>query len=364
MGYFKNIDLKNYRNFTNSTFEFNSNCNIIIGNNGSGKTNILEGISLFEIGRGLRKDKIINLVNFKDPDKFFKIESIFINKNNEYKVQACSNEKNLKKLYVNDNSDKDSIKHFQKLFSIIYFLPDMERLFISTPSSRRNFLDRLIFTHNKSYHLLINNYKKSIFERQLFLKNNNTDENWINNIEKNIANFGINIYELRIAHIENINKIVQDLNVQKNFSYNFHLSLIDNFLNKFPNIIINNDQYLYKLNENRKLDCVLGGCSIGPHRSDFSGYKNDNFLEIKQFSTGQQKTVILLIIIAQCIYLIDKLNIRPIVLLDEICSHLDTHNRELILYLVEELKVQVFMTGTEESFFSFLSTKANYCNIT
>ena len=72
----------------------------------------------------------------------------------------------------------------------------------------------------------------------------------------------------------------------------------------------------------------------------------------------------MLIIIAQCKYLIDCLSLKPIILLDEVCSHLDYVNRELLLYLIDNLSAQVFMTGTEESFFSFLSTKANYCNIT
>ena len=62
--------------------------------------------------------------------------------------------------------------------------------------------------------------------------------------------------------------------------------------------------------------------------------------------------------------MINELKSKPIILLDEICSHLDHKNRELILYLINELDVQVFMTGTEKSFFSFLSTNTNYCNIT
>ena len=74
--------------------------------------------------------------------------------------------------------------------------------------------------------------------------------------------------------------------------------------------------------------------------------------------------MVLLIILAQSEYLINELNLHPIILLDEICSHLDDINRELLLYLTNQLKVQVFMTGTEKNFFSFLSTKAHYCNIT
>ena len=77
-------------------------------------------------------------------------------------------------------------------------------------------------------------------------------------------------------------------------------------------------------------------------------------------STGQQKAVILLLIIAQSKYLINSLNRQPIVLLDEVCSHLDEYNREILLGLINSLDVQIFITGTEKNFFSFLSTKASY----
>ena len=121
--------------------------------------------------------------------------------------------------------------------------------------------------------------------------------------------------------------------------------------------------YLVTLKNNRKLDFFSGGCTIGPHRSDFTGFDMRNGFKLSQLSTGQQKTVILLIIISQCKFLINSLKLNPIIILDEVCSHLDKVNRDLLLYLIEDLKVQVFMTGTEENFFTFLSTKANYCNI-
>jgi len=74
--------------------------------------------------------------------------------------------------------------------------------------------------------------------------------------------------------------------------------------------------------------------------------------------------VVLLIIISQCTFLINELSIKPIILFDEVCSHLDDFNREILLSLIESLDVQTIMTGTEQNFFSFLSTKASYCNIT
>ena len=119
-----------------------------------------------------------------------------------------------------------------------------------------------------------------------------------------------------------------------------------------------------EIKNKRKIDSLSGRCAIGPHRSDILGYNIINNFNLNQLSTGQQKTIVLLIIISQSIYLNNNFDIKPIILLDEACSHLDNINRELILYLVNTLNAQVFMTGTDKKFFSFLSTKTNYCNIT
>jgi DNA replication and repair protein RecF len=197
LGYFQNINFNNYRNFSKSSFNFDKGCNVILGNNGSGKTNILEGISLFDKGRGFRKEKIYNLINYNNLDNGFKIYSIFKNKKIDLNIDIFNSKNNLKKISVNNNLETESIKHFYSLFSIIYFLPEMERLFVSTPSSRRNFLDRLIFTGNKKYNSVINNYKKAVNERNIILKNITYDENWIKIIEDNIVKFGSIIYKSR-----------------------------------------------------------------------------------------------------------------------------------------------------------------------
>jgi len=118
LGYFRSIKLKNYRNFLDSSFEFDDKCNIIIGKNGSGKTNVLESLSLFEKGRGFRKEKIINLVNYETNEKNFNIRSIFHHEGTDYTVNVSNidkNEKNLKKIFINNSSDVDSLKYFENL---------------------------------------------------------------------------------------------------------------------------------------------------------------------------------------------------------------------------------------------------------
>ena len=88
---------------------------------------------------------------------------------------------------------------------------------------------------------------------------------------------------------------------------------------------------------------------------------NNSF--VSQLSTGQQKTIILLMYLSQCKYLSEVRFKQPILLLDEVCSHLDDLNRKVLLTLIETFKLQIFMTGTSENLFSFLSTNANFYNI-
>ncbi len=367
MGFFQNIKLDNFRNFNSFETDLASRCNVLVGKNGSGKTNILESISLFEKGRGLRKDNLKNLINYQNKDNKFIISSIFSNDNKLINLNLFNQKNNnlySKKILINDDSSSESLKHFQSLFSLIYFLPEMERIFLSSPSLRRNFFDRLIYNVDKNYITIINNYKKNIFERHNALKNHNYDIDWIKIIEKQIADLAIKIYKKRIESILIINSNLEKVKIIQNNSYNISFKLIDDLIENnldFKNDFL--DKYIQKLANSRQYDVLVGGCKFGPHKSDINGFNIENNFNINQYSTGQQKTILLLVILAHCYYLINEIKISPIILFDEVCSHLDDENRKLLLCMIEALNIQILMTGTDKKLFSFLSTNVTYYNI-
>ena len=364
MSFFEKIKLENYRNFKDFTITFNKKCNVIIGPNGTGKTNLLESISLFEKGRGFRKDLFKNMISNKNKNNMFSINSSFNTLENNLDLilsVELNNDKLKKKLLINGSNSKESLQHFEKLYSIIWFLPEMEKLFLSSPSLRRNFFDRLVYGTDKDYLKLLNNYKKKILERNNILKQKNYDYNWIDQVENEIVDYGLKIYSKRNKHIRILNSEIKSLRgINKNV-YNFELIIKDNFLIHQNNSeIVFKSNYLLNLKNSRIYDAIVGGCKIGPHKSDIYGLHLGNNLSLFLCSTGEQKAIILLIIIAQSKYLINSLNRKPIILLDEICSHLDKYNREILLELINSLDVQTFVTGTDKNFFSFLSTKASY----
>ncbi len=360
MVHFTKIHLSNFRNFLSHELNLNKNCNIFYGKNGSGKTNILESISLFGKGRGFRNDKIKNLINISN-EAFSIYSDLNINKNiyNLIVSSEIINNKYKKKILINNDDSLNTKKYLDSHLSFIYFLPEMERLFVSSPSNRRNFIDKLIFSTEKNYNQIVNNYKKNILERYKILTSSMIENEWLNKIEYNIASLSLKIYKLRIKQIHILFEYIKKIEKLIGESFNIYIELDDNFYSNNLNI----DLYMSNLKEIRNYDKTYGGTKFGPHKSDFKFYTKDNFL-VSQLSTGQQKTIILLLLFAQIQYLIKEQNQRPIVLFDEICSHLDEINRSILQRITLENDIQFFMTGTSKTLFSFLSTNTNFYNIT
>ncbi len=355
-----NIEFNNFRNFNNYKLLFDKKLNILFGKNGCGKTNILEGISLNAKGSGLRNSNLFNLIKNKETN--FLIKNTLEIKNNKLNINIYSEKKNdrFKKIIkINDDSSKDSINFLNQSLSYLVFVPEMERLFQASPSYRRNFIDRLIFSFRKDYNRLINKYKKLLIERSRILQNNIIDKDWLNIIEKDISLFGLEIFKSRYEQLEVINNNVSTLKKDHNFQFNLELKLKDNFFNKDITL----EKYLENLFEARSYDKQYGGTKIGPHKSDILAIINNDF-DASLLSTGQQKTVVLMILLAQCNYLVKYKNISPILLFDEIASHLDFNNRQILLDMINKFEIQFFLTGTDKNLFSFVSTNANFYNIT
>ena len=360
MAIIKNINLINYRNFSNLNLSFDEKLNIFFGKNGCGKTNILEAISLITKGRGIRNSSIFNLIK-KNKDNFLIKNNLEIKYNN-FNIEISSENKNdkFKKIIkINDDLSKDSLDFLNKSVSYIIFLPEMERLFQTSPSQRRNFLDRLIFSSRNNYNILINKYKKFLLERIKILQGNIIDDDWLDNVEKEICNLGMEIYKERLAQVGFINSNFKTLKTDHKFQFNVELKIKDDF---FTNKI-SFEEYLLNLKGSRIFDKKYGGTKIGPHKSDLIAIINDDF-EASLLSTGQQKTVILMILLSQCNFLVTCKNINPILLFDEIGSHLDSNNRQILLDMINRFKIQFFLTGTDKNLFSFVSTNAQFYNIT
>jgi len=355
-----NIEFNNFRNFTNYKSSFDNKVNILFGKNGSGKTNILEAISLISKGKGIRNANIYNLIK-KNENNFLIKNNIEI-QNNFFDIEVFTDKNNnkFKKITkVNNDVSRDSLDFLYNSLSFLIFVPEMERLFQASPTYRRNFLDRLIFSIRNNYNKLINKYKKLLLERVKILQKNSIDINWLTHIEKEICSIGCEIYKLRESQINLINKNLKILKNDHKFTFDVELIIKDEFIN--DGIIF--EKYLLNLKDSRNYDKQYGGTKFGPHKSDIIAKINNDF-DASLLSTGQQKTIVLMILLAQCNYLVNYKKINPILLLDEIGSHLDLQNRQLLLDMINRFEIQFFLTGTDKNLFSFISTNAKFYNIT
>ncbi len=360
MAILKSINLINFRNFKQLDLSFDEKLNIFFGLNGTGKTNILEAISLIAKGRGIRNASFNDLI--KKNEKNFLIRNNLEIKNNHFNIEIFTENKNdkFKKIFkINDDLSKQSLDFLNKSISYIIFLPEMERLFQTSPSYRRNFLDRLVFARRNDYNRLINRYKKLVIERIKILQTNVVDNDWLNQIEKEICILGLEIYNERDLQVRSINNNFQLLKYDHNFQFNVELKIKDDYLNKQISL----EEYLSKLRDLRIFDKKFGGTKIGPHKSDLIAIIDDDF-DASLLSTGQQKTVVLMILLSQCNYLVNDKDINPVLLFDEIGSHLDSFNRQILLDMINRFKIQFFLTGTDKNLFSFISTKGQFYNIT
>ena len=224
------------------------------------------------------------------------------------------------------------------LYHILFFYLKWKDYFKHHHLIEEILLDRLIFSSRNDYNRLINKYKKFLLERIKILQKNNIDNDWLNQIEKEICNLGLEIYKLRNSQLNSINN---NLNILKNdhkFQFNVELKIKDDFFNNQ----INFEEYLSNLKE---FTCIFdkkyGGTKIGPHKSDIIAIINNDF-DASLLSTGQQKTVVLMILLAQCNYLVNYKNINPILLFDEIGSHLDSNNRQILLDMINRFEIQFF----------------------
>ena len=359
MGYFKNIKLNCFRNFNEFQSEFSDKCNVFFGKNGCGKTNLLEALSLCTKGRGIRKDKITNFIK-KDQDSFSNT-AYFVNQNIEYEIKVISEIKNnklQKKILLNNEVSSDVNKRIQSLITYLIYLPENERMFIASPTTRRNFFDHFIFSSNEKYITLINFYKKNIYERNVVLNNINFDEAWLKKIEENISTSGLEIYKYRKMQVDLFVNNLKNIRKYFNIQFRIGIEINDGFYDESLNI----DKYMIALRKSRQIDKIIGGTKVGPHKSDYIFFVDENFLA-SQLSTGQQKTLVLLLYFSQCNYLVNTCKKSPILLLDEVCSHLDEINSQLLLKIINQFDIQVFMTGTNKDLFSFLSTNTNFYNI-
>lgn len=367
----KQVTLENYRNYKLCTTNLEK-FNILYGNNGSGKTNFLEAISLLSPGKGIRGVKFEELLNSANNNlkANFVIKSSLetncidvINEitNSVNSIESNSNKKNI----LLDNDPLKKIQNLPFYIRPLWLTPQMDTLFLEESRIQRNFFDRLIFNFDPSHLTRINAYNKALKERNTLLKNQSRNNSWFIALEDILATQGVSIAATRVDFIEKLNNFIQT----KASSYFSNINLetdgfVENLIIKDALTALACENLLKeKLQTVRREDYRTGVTSLGVHKSNFNILNLNNNLFAKNCSTGEQKIILITIIISFIKLLLTEQNNNIVLLLDEILVHLDSNVREKLLEELITLNLQFIITTTDTGYFSNFENKLNFLKV-
>ncbi len=328
---------------------------VITGENGTGKTNILEAVSLLSPSKGLRGAKISELNNQANPNYIW---SIVANLRTKYGLKEIATQRNIRPNAKSDSRlvhiDGQPIKKKSEiggLLSVIWLTPPMQQLFIGSSSDRRVFFDQVVSNFFPEHSSHLGKYDQSTKERLKLLKNQQFDDHWLSALECNMFSEAGIISDARMQTLAFLNRAIREND------------------SPFPKAVLSliNEpvpaDFLARQKANRALDSASGRTNLGPHLFDLEViFKNKN-MPAKFCSTGEQKTLLLNIILAQAYALIERFKVIPILLFDEVISHLDSKNRSLLFDEILKIKAQAWLTGVEPKSFAQIVDKAKFIHL-
>jgi len=362
------LNLTDFRNHSHSSITTDKDFILLTGPNGSGKTNVLEAISMFSATKGLRGSNLVDQSNTKGSGGW----SIFMEVHSELgnlKLGTGINKPDLvngkaRQCRVDGTSYK-SPKIFTNYLGIIWLTPQMDGLFTGQKSDRRKFFDKLINLIEIEHSENVKTYERLIMQRNKVLARLDIlEDKWLDNLEKQIAQLATQIFISRDLAVSKINKIMEE-EVRSNTFPSAKIVMRE----EIGNINLHSDMEEIEENlknllyEFRKKDKITFRANVGPHRTDFTLLykKNDMFAE--NCSTGEQKNLLISLILAEARVFQNNNNNLPILLLDEIVAHMDNKRLANLFDQISDIGSQAWLTGTSPEFFSHISDKTDIFEI-
>ncbi len=337
--YLQKISVVNFKNISSQTFDFQEKINCFVGNNGVGKTNVLDAIYYLSFAKSYFNP--VALQNIKHGEDFFMIEGSYILGNRDEKI-VCSLKKGQKKvLKRNDKAYEKFSEHIGQL-PLVIISPTDRDLIVEGSETRRKFIDGVISQQDKEYLQSLIQYNKVVSQRNALLKyfaaNRTFDALNLKIYDEQLISFGTIIYNKRKEFLERFvpifNEKYQTISENKetvNLAYKSQLQTMS-----FEKL----------LTQNLERDKILQYTSVGTHKDDLS-FEIDNY-PIKKFgSQGQQKSYLIALKLAQFQFIREQSSVVPILLLDDVFDKLDEHRVSQIIELVNKDEFgQIFITDT------------------
>ena len=366
MSFVSQLSLQNFRNYDEARFEnIQSGFVILHGANGAGKTNILEAISLLSPGRGIRSARVQDIQNSEKPSPWG-LSSRIATDGGDVKIGTGLDVQTSRRTIRINGAPAKSQTALSDYVACVWLTPQMDRLFMESVGTRRRFLDRMVFTFDPGHSGRVARYENAMRQRAKLLEEGNSDPKWLSGIEAQMAETGIAISAARIDFIERLQNAIDkgEQNEEQFFpKARIHLKgTVEELLNNTP--AVEAEKLLkYQLEESRNHDRQNIGTATGPHKTDMQVYFASRNMLAGQCSTGEQKALLIGLILAQARMMAAERGFVPILLLDEIAAHLDEERRGALFERLQALNSQVWMTGTDTKSFSAIANQSQFFEI-
>jgi len=344
------LTLSHFRSHKHLHLDLDKRPVAIFGPNGSGKTNIIEAVSLFSPGRGMRLASAQTMM--RRPEALgWKITGEIQTSDRTLEIESISESGAPRQVKI-DGKQITQVE-LGKHVRVLWLVPSMDRLWIEGAEGRRRFLDRITLSFFPKHAKNCLSYDKAMRERNRLLKEQVSDANWYIALESQMAKSGAAIYKARIQAIERISQ------AQSSASTQFPIAKLELQRNegKLPE---SEDDLSAAFAESRFQDLAVGRTLVGPHKMDMHGTYMAKGVPASDCSTGEQKALLISIILANARALTQDQGTKPLILLDEVSAHLDKDRRAALYKEICDLKLQAWMTGTGLELFSELGNDAQF----
>lgn len=317
----------------------------LFGANGAGKTNILEAVSLFSPGRGLRRAGAADMA--RRPEALgWKLRAT-IDAAHQHEAETWSDGTTPRQLRLNGKATPQMA--LADLTGMLWLVPAMDRLWTEGAEGRRRFLDRAVLSFEPSHGQEVLAYEKAMRDRNRLLKDQVRDPHWYRALETQMGTHGAQIHAARARTLAALSA------AQADAATAFPAADLK-LLTDMPETA---EALTQALADNRARDLAAGRSLIGPHRSDLEAIWRAKGVAAKDCSTGEQKALLVSLVLANC----RALPRAPILLLDEVAAHLDADRRAALYDEICALGVQAWMTGTGAELFDTLGARAQYFSV-
>jgi DNA replication and repair protein RecF len=354
------LTLTHFRNYRAASLQTRADVVVLVGPNGAGKTNCIEAISFLSPGRGLRRATLEDVADNQGDGSWAvsaEVEGALGLATLGTGIDAPGMEASASRRCRIDREPVTSATAFGDHLRMVWLTPSMDGLFLGPASERRRFFDRLVLAIDSEHSARVSALDRSLRSRNRLLEVRNYDDHWCDAIERETAELAVAVAAMRGQTVTKLAAMLRARGETSAFpSAQIMLDgWMENALVSEPATSVE-DRYREILRSSRARDAIAGRTLDGPHLTDLQVIYAPKNMPARDASTGEQKALLIGLVLAHAGLVAEMTGITPLLLLDEVVAHLDPARRTALFDELAGLGAQVWMTGADPAAFAGIGT--------